>query len=92
MARSVQVEADAPLMESIVFTGEESWAERDLEGWTATGNAKFDKDDLLGPISLMVAGERRGEQPAHVPGFIIAQLIGAVAAWALCRWLLQEQK
>ncbi len=33
-----------------------------------------------------------GIQPAHVPGFIIAQLIGAVAAWALCRWLLQEQK
>lgn len=33
-----------------------------------------------------------GIQPAHVPGFIIAQLIGAVAAWGLCRWLLQEQK
>ena len=33
-----------------------------------------------------------GIQPAHVPGFVIAQLVGAVAAWTLCRWLLQEQK
>ncbi len=29
-----------------------------------------------------------GISPADVPLFILAQLIGAVAAWALCRWLL----
>ena len=44
--------------ESIVFTGQESWAETDLEGWTASGKAKFDPGDVLGPVSLVVAGER----------------------------------
>ncbi|MCP5044774.1 MAG: GldG family protein [bacterium] len=58
MARSVQVASGSPLLEPIVFTGEESWAERDVDGWTATGNAKYDAEDLLGPISLMIAGER----------------------------------
>lgn len=28
-----------------------------------------------------------GIRPADVPGFVVAQLCGAAAAWALCRWL-----
>ncbi len=58
MARSVVPTEGSTFVESIVFTGEESWAERDLEGWAATGDARYDADDLLGPVSLMVAGER----------------------------------
>lgn len=57
MARSVSVASGSPLLQSIVFTGEESWAETDLEGWTAEGKAKFDEGDVLGPVSLVVAGE-----------------------------------
>ena len=29
-----------------------------------------------------------GIDPAHIAGFIVAQLVGAVAAWAVCGWLL----
>lgn len=32
-----------------------------------------------------------GIQPEHAPGFILAQLLGAVIATWLCRWLLDEQ-
>jgi glycerol uptake facilitator-like aquaporin len=33
-----------------------------------------------------------GIRPVDAPGFIIAQIVGAVAAFAVCRWLLKEQK
>ncbi|MDP6979326.1 MAG: Gldg family protein [Myxococcota bacterium] len=58
MARSVVPAEGSAFIESIVFTGEESWAERNLEDWAATGEARYDADDLLGPVSLMIAGER----------------------------------
>ena len=32
-----------------------------------------------------------GIRPADAPGFIIAQIIGAVLAWLVCRWLLEER-
>lgn len=32
-----------------------------------------------------------GIKPEHVPGFIIAQIIGAIGAWIFCRWLLEEE-
>jgi ABC-type uncharacterized transport system involved in gliding motility auxiliary subunit len=57
MARSVQVaEEAAGDLQELVFTGEDAWAETDLQGWTATGEAKYDVGDLLGPVPLMVAG------------------------------------
>ena len=31
-----------------------------------------------------------GISPAHAPGFILAQLAGAVAAMVVCRWLLRD--
>ncbi len=31
-----------------------------------------------------------GIDPAHMPGFILSQLAGAVAALVLCRWLLRD--
>ena len=29
-----------------------------------------------------------GINPSHIAGFIVAQLVGSVCAWAVCRWLL----
>ncbi len=40
----------------LVFTGEASWAERDLATLDAEGAASFDADDLRGPVPVMVAG------------------------------------
>jgi len=57
MVRSVGVVPGSSNLEPIVFTGEESWAETDLEAWTRTGRAKFGTGDTVGPISVMVAGE-----------------------------------
>ncbi len=56
-ARSVHLLGDAAAdYEIIVHTGEESWAERNLEGWLATGRAQYDADDLPGPVPIAVAG------------------------------------
>ena len=33
-----------------------------------------------------------GIRPADVPAFIAAQIIGAVIAWLVCRWLLAERE
>lgn len=40
----------------IVFTGEASWAERDLATLDAEGAAGMDPEDLPGPVSVAVAG------------------------------------
>ncbi len=58
MARSVRVDPDHESdMSAIVFTGEDSWAETDLEKWTESGRAEFGEGDLLGPVPIVVAGE-----------------------------------
>jgi ABC-type uncharacterized transport system involved in gliding motility auxiliary subunit len=66
MARSVDVAEGFTDLEPVVFTGEDSWAERDLAGWTRTGRAGFDENDLLGPVPVMVAGRLSsgGEEPS----------------------------
>jgi ABC-type uncharacterized transport system involved in gliding motility auxiliary subunit len=56
MVRSVDVAEGYSDLQTVVFTGEDSWAERDLEGWTRSGRATFDEGDLLGPVGVMVAG------------------------------------
>jgi glycerol uptake facilitator-like aquaporin len=33
-----------------------------------------------------------GIRPIDVPAFIAAQIVGAVLAWLVCRWLLNPQK
>lgn len=43
-------------------------------------------------IARSLSNTFAGIQPAHVVGFVVAQLMGAVAAWAVCHWLLKEQK
>jgi ABC-type uncharacterized transport system involved in gliding motility auxiliary subunit len=48
----------------LVKTGPESWAERDLEGWRATGRAEFGPGDLEGPVPIAVAGTLSGAKGA----------------------------
>jgi len=43
-------------MTEIVFTGGDSWAERDLDRFFSEGAAEFGGDDLPGPVSIAVAG------------------------------------
>lgn len=60
MVRSVEI--DDALVDDyrlIVKTGTESWAERDLDGWRKTGRAEYGEEDLLGPVTVAVAGEPR---------------------------------
>jgi ABC-type uncharacterized transport system involved in gliding motility auxiliary subunit len=40
----------------LVFTSDDSWAERDLENFYAEGRAELSGDDLAGPVSVGVAG------------------------------------
>ena len=53
--RSVRAGGGAGFRE-LVFTGEASWAERDLALLDAEGQAALDPDDLPGPVPVMVAG------------------------------------
>jgi len=58
MVRSVRANPDsASSFSEIVFTGAESWAERDLDRFFNNGEAEFDADDdLAGPVSIAIAG------------------------------------
>jgi ABC-type uncharacterized transport system involved in gliding motility auxiliary subunit len=58
--RSSQVDED---LTEIVFTGDMSWAERNLAKLDAEGAVAMDEDDLPGPVSVAVAGRPR---VAHV--------------------------
>ncbi len=53
--RSVQARNGAALT-PIVFTGDASWAERDLARLDSEGAAGLDPGDLPGPVPVMVAG------------------------------------
>jgi ABC-type uncharacterized transport system involved in gliding motility auxiliary subunit len=57
MARSVRGggEGSGEFTE-IVFTGEDSWAERDLQQFFAEGRAELGPEDLAGPVPIAVAG------------------------------------
>ena len=55
IVRSVGAESGGT-MTPIVFTGEDSWAERDLERFFSEGAAEFGEHDLHGPVSVAVAG------------------------------------
>ena len=55
MARSVRNADGGPFTE-LVFTGQASWAERDLERFFSEGAAELDATDLEGPVSVAVAG------------------------------------
>ena len=60
MVRSIElVEATAVRFSVLAKTGEESWAERDLEGWRVSGRAEYDELDVMGPVGIAVAGSVR---------------------------------
>ena len=61
VARSMRRGDDSELTE-IVFTGADSWAERDLERFFQAGTAEFDDDDLQGPVSIASDCVRRRER------------------------------
>jgi len=48
--------AEGASMEEIVFTGPDSWAERDLVRFFDEGAAELGPEDLPGPVSVAVAG------------------------------------
>jgi hypothetical protein len=54
-ARSVRP-ADGSALQTIVSTGDDSWAERDLARLDGEGAAAMDDGDLPGPVSVMIAG------------------------------------
>ncbi len=58
VVRSIRTGDGADLTE-IVFTGDNSWAERDLERFYGEGAAELDDVDLVGPVSVAVAGTPR---------------------------------
>jgi ABC-type uncharacterized transport system involved in gliding motility auxiliary subunit len=65
MARSVVTLSEAETdFETLVYTGDNSWAERDLEGWVRRGSVSFDDGDLAGPVPLAVAGTPRLDPPS----------------------------
>jgi ABC-type uncharacterized transport system involved in gliding motility auxiliary subunit len=70
VARSVRRGDDDGGLAEIVFTGDASWAERDLERFYGEGTAEQDDDDLPGPVAIAVAGTprvARAEAPEEAP-------------------------
>lgn len=60
MVRSVELDPAAEADFSIIAkTGRDSWAERDLEEWRASGRAELGPDDLVGPVPIAIAGSPR---------------------------------
>lgn len=58
LARSVKpAQTASAAFTVLVRTGDQSWAERDLDRFFSDGSAELDDDDERGPISLAVAGE-----------------------------------
>ena len=57
VARSVRPSAEANhAFTALVFTGEDSWAERDLDRFFSEAVAELDANDLKGPVAIAVAG------------------------------------
>jgi ABC-type uncharacterized transport system involved in gliding motility auxiliary subunit len=76
MVRSVEFDAGAGSdYSTLVKTGKDSWAERDLDAWRESGLAEFGPDDLDGPVPVAIAGIPRIEsaegEPAAAAGRIV---------------------
>lgn len=72
MVRSVELDASVEDVYSLLaFTGPDSWAERDLEGWRTTGRAEYGDLDLLGPVPIAVAGSPSASEGAGPGGRIV---------------------
>lgn len=76
MVRSVEVDAEAQSDYSILAkTGNESWAERDLDAWRKSGRADFGSNDLQGPVPIAVAGTPRIAASAGEPAARAGRLV-----------------
>jgi ABC-type uncharacterized transport system involved in gliding motility auxiliary subunit len=66
VVRSIRAAPEAAsAMTEIVFTGQDSWAERDLDRFFNEGSAEFGEEDLRGPVPIAVAGSvERSEDAA----------------------------
>jgi ABC-type uncharacterized transport system involved in gliding motility auxiliary subunit len=75
MVRSVRANPDSGAsLTEIVFTGPESWAERDLERFFSKGEAELGGEDLAGPVAVAVAGMVEvgdGEAAGSTPGRLV---------------------
>ncbi len=76
VARSVEFDVEAGLdYSTLVKTGNESWAERDLDAWRDSGRAEYGSDDVDGPVPVAIAGVPRIEsaegEPAATAGRIV---------------------
>jgi len=72
MVRSIELDAEVADGFSILAkTGPDSWAERDLETWRASGRAEYDEFDLMGPVPIVVAGSPGSSGADSVPGRIV---------------------
>jgi len=64
-------------LEVIVSTSDQSWAERDLESWMATGRATYTEgEDLEGPVPVAIAGRplvplEEGEEITGSPRLVV---------------------
>jgi ABC-type uncharacterized transport system involved in gliding motility auxiliary subunit len=71
VARSVRPGATANgNVKQLVFTGEDSWAERDLDRFFSDAVAELGPDDVKGPVSVAVAAEldlSDGSAPVAAP-------------------------
>ncbi len=57
VARSVRPSAESKdAFTELVFSGEDSWAERDLDRFFSESVAELDANDVKGPVSVAVAG------------------------------------
>lgn len=75
MVRSVEPGSQADYSR-IVRTGQESWAERDLDDWRESGRAEFGPNDLAGPVTIAIAGvpqilDADGEKVANVGRIVV---------------------
>jgi ABC-type uncharacterized transport system involved in gliding motility auxiliary subunit len=76
MVRSVELDPGAESNYStLVKTGKDSWAERDLEAWRESGLAEFDSDDLDGPVPVAVAGTPRIESTSAEPAATAGRIV-----------------
>jgi ABC-type uncharacterized transport system involved in gliding motility auxiliary subunit len=66
VARSVRA-ADGSGFTELVFTGDASWAERNLIRFVDEGRAELDEGDLAGPVAIAVAGTPKVEAAAEPP-------------------------
>jgi ABC-type uncharacterized transport system involved in gliding motility auxiliary subunit len=84
MVRSVLIQGDAmDRWEMLVQTSADSWAERDLEGWSTTGRAVFGDGDLDGPVPVAVVGSPASDEAG-------GEGVGRVIVFGDSDWVTNE--